>query len=149
MGEYIPPRKNRYQNDMLHYETKFQVRYYETDQMGVVHHSNYIRYFECARNTMMDEWGYSIVDCEKDGFLIPIIDVRCRFKHPARMGDTLTAIAEIERVPLAKLFVNQRVVNQDGVLCAEGEVVLGFLDKETFRPVRCPEKIVSLIEKGL
>ena len=134
---------------MLHYETTFPVRYYETDQMGVVHHSNYLRYFECARNTMMDSWGYSIVDCERDGILIPIVTASCRFRYPARMGDTLTAVAEIEKAPLAKLIVKQRVVNQDGKICAEGEVTLGFLDKQTFYPVRCPEKIVKLIEENI
>ena len=45
---------------MLQSEVTFPVRYYETDQMGVVHHSNYIRYFECARNTLMAEGGYPI-----------------------------------------------------------------------------------------
>ena len=46
---------------MMYYETSFPVRYYETDQMGIVHHSNYIRYFECARNLMIREGGYPIV----------------------------------------------------------------------------------------
>ena len=134
---------------MVYFETKFPVRYYETDQMGVVHHSNYIRYFENARNLLMVEGGFPIEECEKEGIVIPIVSVECRFRHPARMGDVVTVSAAIESVPLAKLVVKQKVVNQDGLVCAEGSVTLGFLDSHTFTPVRCPEKLAALIEKGL
>lgn len=135
---------------MTHFEVSFPVRYYETDQMAVVHHSNYIRYFEIARNAMMVAWGFPIERCEKEyGVMIPIVSVECRFKHPARMGDVLTAVAEIDSVPLAKLVVRQAVRNQDGEVCAEGAVVLGFIDAKTFRPVRCPELLSEIIENHL
>ena len=83
---------------MVYSETIFPVRYYETDQMGIVHHSNYIRYFECARNNMMAEFGYPIEKCEEDGVTIPIVSVVCRYKHPARMGDVLKVVAMIDKV---------------------------------------------------
>ena len=135
---------------MTHFEVSFPVRYYETDQMAVVHHSNYIRYFEIARNAMMVAWGFPIERCEQEyGVMIPIVTVECRFKHPARMGDVLTAVAEIERAPLAKLVVRQSVLNQDGELCAYGSVTLGFIDAKTFRPVRCPELLTQIIEQHL
>ena len=57
--------------------------------------------------------------------------------------------AAIEKVPLAKLVIKQAVYNQDGVLCAEGQVVLGFLSKETGRPVRCPAKLMEMIESRM
>ena len=126
----------------------FPVRYYETDQMAVVHHSNYIRYFEIARDEMMVTLGFPIEKCESElGVLVPIVSVECHFRHPARMGDVLTATAEVNKVPMAKMFIKQAVYNQDGVLCAEGLVVLGFLNKETFMPTRCPEEICNLFEK--
>ena len=135
---------------MTHFEVSFPVRYYETDQMAVVHHSNYIRYFEIARNAMMVAWGFPIERCENEyGVMIPIVSVECRFKHPARMGDVLTAVAEIERVPLAKLVVRQCVLNQDGQVCADGAVTLGFIDAKTFHPVRCPELLAQIIENHL
>ena len=134
---------------MLVFETKFPIRYYETDQMGIVHHSNYIRFFECARNVMMEELGYPIQKCEEDGVTIPVVSVECHYKYPAKMGDTVTAVARILKAPLAKLEVEQAVYNQDGVLCAEGKVVLGFLHKETNHPTRCPEVIRTLIEQKL
>ena len=133
---------------MAIFKTSFPVRYYETDQMAVVHHSNYIRYFEIARDEMMVQLGFPIEKCEKElGVLVPIVSVECHFRHPARMGDVLTATAEVNRVPMAKMIIKQTVYNQDGVLCAEGSVTLGFLNKETFMPVRCPEPVTELFEK--
>ena len=135
---------------MAVFKTTFPVRYYETDQMAVVHHSNYIRYFELARDEMLVQLGFPIQRCEQElGIQVPIVSVECHFRYPARMGDILTATAEVDKVPLAKMTIKQAVYNQDGVLCAEGSVVLGFLDKETFRPVRCPEAVARLFEKSL
>ena len=134
---------------MVYSETSFPVRYYETDQMGIVHHSNYIRYFECARNAMMADWGYPIEQCEADGVTIPIVSVSCRYHRPAKMGDVLTVTAEIEKVPMAKLFIDQAVYNAKGELLVSGQVALGFLSKETGHPVRCPEKLVSIIESRI
>ena len=131
---------------MVYSETSFPVRYYETDQMGIVHHSNYIRYFECARNSLMVDCGYPIEKCEEDGVTIPIVTVECRYRFPARMGDVVRAVAMIDEVPMAKLYVRQAVYNQDGVLSVEGKVSIGFLNKETGHPVRCPEKLVKAIE---
>ena len=130
------------------FSTTFPVRYYETDQMGVVHHSNYIRFFENARSQMMVDLGCPIEEFEKQfGVLIPIVSVECHYRHPARMGDVLTATAEVVRSPLAKMEVAQTVVNQRGEVCAEGLVVLGFIDSKTFRPTRCPEEIVKMFEQ--
>lgn len=134
---------------MVYSETYFPVRYYETDQMGIVHHSNYIRYFECARNNMMREFGYPIEKCEEDGVTIPIVSVSCRYKRPAKMGDDLRVVAMVEEAPLAKLRIKQAVYNQDNVLCVEGEVVLGFLNKATGRPTRCPEKLLEAINNHM
>ncbi len=135
---------------MALFTATFPVRYYETDQMAVVHHSNYVRYFEIARDEMMVQLGFPIERCEAElGILVPIVSLECHFRHPARMGDVVTATAEVKRVPMAKMVIRQTVVNQDGVLCAEGTVTLGFLNKETFTPVRCPEELTELIEKHI
>lgn len=134
---------------MMCSETIFPVRYYETDQMGIVHHSNYIRYFECARNNLMKEGGYPIEQCEAEGVTVPVVSVECSYKHPAKMGDTVRVVAMIDMVPLAKLVIRQAVYNQDNVLCASGKVTLGFLNKETGRPIRCPEKLSGIIASRL
>ena len=132
---------------MIHYETTFPVRYYEADPMGIVHHSNYLRYFECARDEMIASWGYGIEKCQADGIVFPVVSAQLRFHASAKIGDTLRVTADIESLPLAKLTVKQAVYNHDGVLCADGTVVLGFLNSKTGRIMGCPEQFRALMEK--
>lgn len=132
---------------MLYSEVEFPVRYYETDQMGIVHHSNYIRYFETCRSKMMAENGYPVERCEEEGTLFPIVSIECRYLYPARMGDVLTVSAKVEKKPMAKFTFEQEVRNQRGEVCARGTVVVGFLDKKTGCPCRCPEGLASLFEE--
>lgn len=130
-------------------ELELDIRYYETDQMGIVHHSNYIRFFECGRSDMMQKAGLPIEVIEKAGVMLPVVSVECRYRMPAKMGDRIRIVSMIDRVPLAKLTVRSEIYNQDGVLLCEGEVHLGFIDSVTRHPVRCPESLASIIEKNL
>ena len=134
---------------MYYFETTFPVRYYETDQMAIVHHSNYIRYFECARTEMLIALDYPIEAIEADGVVMPVVSVTCKYKHSAKMGDVLRVVCMIDKVPLAKLPIREEVYNQDGVLCAEGVVTIGFLDKATGRPVACPPKFTKILEERI
>ena len=130
---------------MYYFETNIPVRYYETDQMAIVHHSNYIRYSECARTEMLLALDYPIEAIEADGVVMPVVSVTCKYKHSAKMGDVLRVACMIDKVPLAKLPIREEVYNQDGVLCAEGVVTIGFLDKVTGRPVACPKKFTEIL----
>ena len=130
---------------MYYFETNIPVRYYETDQMAIVHHSNYIRYFECARTEMLIALDYTIEAIEADGVVMPVVSVTCKYKHSAKMGDVLRVVCMIDKIPLAKLPIREEVYNQDGVLCAEGVVTIGFLDKVTGRPVACPKKLTEIL----
>ena len=134
---------------MYYFETHFPVRYYETDQMAIVHHSNYIRDFECARTEMLIALDYPIEAIEADGVVMPVVSVTCKYKHSAKMGDVLRVVCMIDKVPLAKLPIREEVYNQDGVLCAEGVVTIGFLDKVTGRPVACPPKFTKILEERI
>ena len=130
-------------------ELELAVRYYETDQMGIVHHSNYIRYFECGRSDMMQKNGLPIEVIEKEGVMLPVISVEARYKMPAKMGDTIRIVSRIDKVPLAKLEVKTDIFNQDGILLCSGKVVLGFIDAVTRRPVRCPANLASVIAASI
>ena len=121
------------------------VRYYETDQMGIVHHSNYVRYFECGRSDMMKKYGLPIEVIEKEGVMLPIVSVEARYKMPAKMGDVIRIVSKINKVPMAKLEVLSEIYNQDGVLLCIGKVVLGFIDAVTRHPVRCPQNLADII----
>ena len=80
-------------------ETKLDVRYYECDQMGIVHHSNYVRFFECGRNQMMKEIGIPIEKMEQENVMFPVVSVDIHFKLPSRMGDTLRVVTTLTKKP--------------------------------------------------
>lgn len=132
---------------MLRFEHFLDVRYYETDQMGIVHHSNYIRYFECGRVAMLKDLGLPIENIEEAGVMLPVVSVECRYKVPARLGETLKIISIIDEVPRAKLVIRTEIFNPSGQLVCEGQVVLGFINSLTRRPVRCPDSLVKVFEE--
>ncbi|MGM9902381.1 acyl-CoA thioester hydrolase [Enterococcus sp. 10A9_DIV0425] len=63
--------------------------YYETDQMGIIHHSNYIRWFEEARVALLEHLNFSYQKIEKQGIIIPVLEVSCQYKEMIRYGDRL------------------------------------------------------------
>ena len=129
---------------MAKFEHFLDVRYYETDQMGIVHHSNYVRYFECGRVDMLKKLGLPIEKIEEAGVMLPVVSVECRYKTPARLGDTLKVVTWIDEIPRARLTIRNQIFNPDGMLCCEGAVVLGFIDSVSRRPVRCPENLANV-----
>ena len=131
------------------FEHFLDVRYYETNQMGIVHHSNYIRYFECGRLAMLDEVGLPMHKIEQMGIMLPIISVECRYRYPAKLGDRLKIVTRFDELPRARFTVFSEVYNQDGQLLVEGSVSMGFIDSATRRPVRCPENLSDLFAEYL
>ena len=126
------------------YETELRVRYAETDQMGVVYHSNYIVWFEVGRVEMLRELGFNYREMEKqDGAHIAVVEARCRFKAPALYDDLITIRTRLLNVRDSLLHFGYEVVRSgDGTLLAEGETVHLVVDKE-FKRIRLPEKFLQ------
>ena len=124
-----------------------EVRYYETDQMAIVHHSNYIRYFECGRARLMQEVGFPVERMESEGVMTAVAAVTAQYRAPAKLGDTLRIITRLPELPTAKMLFETEIYNQDDVLLCTGTVKLGFIDAKTRRPRRCPEDLLEIIGK--
>ena len=133
---------------MVKSEHFLDVRYYETDQMGIVHHSNYIRYFECGRNAMLKEMDMPMEKVEASGVMMAVVAVDAKYKVPAKLGDTLRIISIIDAPPTAKVVVKTEIYNQNEQLVCMGSVTLGFIDAQTRRPVRCPESLASIFTEN-
>ena len=129
---------------MVKSEHYLDVRYYETDQMGIVHHSNYIRYFECGRNAMLKEMNMPMEKVEASGVMMAVVAVDAKYKVPAKLGDTLRIVSIIDTPPTAKVVVKTEIYNQNEQLVCTGSVTLGFIDAMTRRPVRCPEALAEI-----
>lgn len=74
------------------------INYYETDQMGIVHHSNYIRYFEEARLDMMEQVGLSYAAMEEHGLIIPVLSVACEYIKPVLFGEKVQIHTRLVRI---------------------------------------------------
>ena len=131
------------------HEHFLEVRYYETDQMGIVHHSNYIRYFECGRTALLKDIGLPMEKIEQAGVMLPVISVECHYKYPAKLGDTLRVVSIMDEIPRAKLVIKSEIYNESGKLLCNGEVGIGFIDATTRRPIRCPKDLAELFEKHI
>lgn len=134
---------------MVTSELELDIRYYETDQMGIVHHSNYLRYFECGRSRLLIDLGIPIERIEREGFVFPVISASLKYRFPARMGDRIRIVSSVDKIPSgAKMVINASIFNQDGVLLCDGAVALGILDAESRCPVRCPEFMIEAFRKA-
>jgi len=126
------------------FETRLRVRYAETDQMGVVYHSNYIIWFEVGRVEMLRELGYTYRDMEhQDGTNLAVVEARCRFKAPAMYDDVVMIRTRLVNVRDSLLHFTYEVLrDQDGALLAEGETIHIVVDAD-FKRMSLPEKYRS------
>lgn len=113
----------------MSYEHKTQ--YYETDQMGIIHHSNYIRWFEEARVHLMDQLGFTYAQMEADGIISPVLSVSCQYKTMTHFGDTVVVETQIEKYNGIKLELSYEVRDKEtGEVRCLGTSSHCFLDRE-------------------
>jgi acyl-CoA thioester hydrolase len=130
-------------------ETTVRVRYAETDKMGIVHHSNYPVWFEIGRSEFCRERGFSYLDLEeKEGSLLVVAEVYCRFKSPAYYEDVLTVRTKLGEMRSRTLrFIYEIYRSADGKVLAEGETL--HVATDTGKKVRSlSEKYRSLLRKS-
>lgn len=110
---------------------RHKVQYYETDQMGVVHHSNYIRWFEEARTDFMEQMGMGYDEMEEQGILSPVLEVKANYLRMVHYGDVVTIITSIKEYNGIKLTVGYQVLdNKTGITMCTGETKHCFLTHE-------------------
>lgn len=126
---------------------KRKVQYYETDKMSIVHHSNYIRWFEEARTEYMLENGINYDNVEKnEGVMMPVLEINCKYKQGAKYNDIVnieTSIAEFNGVKLVFEYI---VTDSDKNILVTGSSVHCFVDME-FKPLRINKTHTKLYDK--
>lgn len=88
-----------------------KANYYETDQMGIVHHSNYIRWLEEARLDFMEQMGVDYVKLEEMGILIPVLSVQCDYRLTTKYNETVMIVPKLEKVSAVKFKISYRIMN--------------------------------------
>jgi acyl-CoA thioester hydrolase len=110
-------------------EVIIRVRYAETDRMGLLHHANYLVYFEQARTELLRGQGLSYKDLEDQGFLLVLTKVEVRYRQPARYDDLLTIRTTVTRTTPVRIEHKYEVF-RDGQLLAEGATTLACIGRD-------------------
>ncbi len=113
-----------------------RVSYYETDRMDVVHHSNYIRWFEDARVDFLEKANVPYHVIENSGLMLPVLSVSCEYKNPAKFGEMVRIESQLTYFNGVKFEVEYEIYNDEtNQLCAVGKTSHCFVN-ENFKPVR-------------
>ena len=95
-----------------------KVHYYETDKMGIVHHSNYIRWMEEARIDFLERIGWSYAKLEEEGIISPVTGIECQYKNSTTFSETVSIRVSVEEFKGVKLKLKYEMYNQaDVVVC--------------------------------
>ncbi|MBQ3934362.1 MAG: acyl-CoA thioesterase [Clostridia bacterium] len=121
------------------------VHYYETDKMGITHHSNYIRWMEEARVDYLSKAGWDYAKLESLGIISAVVNVSCDYKRPTKFAEPITIRASIAEFNGVTLKFAYRMTNPDGVEVCSGTSLHAFLN-ETGRPVSIKRKFPELYE---
>ena len=110
-------------------EITIRVRYAETDRMGLLHHANYLVYFEQARTELLRSRGEAYKDLEDQGYFLVIAKAEVRYRSPAHYDDVLTIRTTVTRTSPVRLEHKYEVF-RDGKLLAEGSTTLACVDRD-------------------
>lgn len=119
------------------HRTQVRVRYAETDQMGVLHHSRYFVLLELARTEALRSLGLTYRELEEAGCYLVVAKVECTYRAPARYDDVLTIETRITRMTLTRIEHAYRILrDSDGTLVAEAKTTLASVDRDgTVQPM--------------
>ena len=131
-------------------ETRLRVRYAETDQMGVVYHSNHLVWFEIGRVELMRQLGFSYRDMERDdGCFIAVAEVKCRYRAPVRYDEEVVVRTRLKGVRESVVqFTYELVRAENGALLAEGETTHIVTDAN-MKVAALPEKYLKVFREVL
>lgn len=114
---------------MLTGELEIRVRYAETDRMGLLHHANYLVYFEQGRTELLRQAGRSYKDVEDQGFFLVLAKIEVRYRQPARYDDLLTLRTIVTRATPVRIEHRYELLRGTQML-AEGSSTLACVDRE-------------------
>ncbi|KON88611.1 hypothetical protein AF332_18580 [Sporosarcina globispora] len=125
---------------MLISTKEIEVRYAETDQMGVVYHANYLVWMELGRTQIIKDLGFSYAEMEKDGIISPVLDITASYKKPLRYGQTATVNTWIEEYDGFRVSYGYEIFNDEGELAVTGSSKHVCVKKDSFRPISIKKK---------
>ena len=123
------------------------MRYAETDRMGLLHHANYLVYFEQARTELLRDRGKTYKDLEDAGFFLVVAKMEVKYRLPAHYDDLLNIKTILRDLPADhRIVFEHEVFNQEKKLLTLGKVTLYFVKTGSFEKSRMPQSLRSILE---
>jgi len=116
----------------MKYKKYIELRYSDSDQMGVVYHANYFSFFEQGRTGMLQEFGIDYYEIEKKGFIFPVRDVGCTYLKSIRLGETIYCETQIIKLSKVRMDFQHEIYNDEGELKAKGHSSIISVNKSDF-----------------
>lgn len=127
-------------------KTKIQLRYSDSDQMGVVYHANYFSFFEQGRTELLKEHGVDYYEIEKRGYMFPIRDVSCTYLRSIVLGEEITVETHIEKMSKVRIDFYHEIRNQEGTLKAKGNTSIVCVQKDDFSIAKLDKVLPEVYE---
>lgn len=131
------------------FETTWEVLYYETDRMGIVHHSNYIRWFEYGRVHFLRAIGAAYEELEASGIESPVVQVEAKYRKPAVFGDVVRVQVRCIRYTGVRLVFEYKILDQADQIICEGRSEHAFALQESHRVISLSHHRPALHERLL
>lgn len=133
------------------FQTVYRVSYSDTDQMGFMHHSNYLKYYETARWELFRSVGIPYPVIEKEGIILPVINASVKFIKPAFYDQEIKIITIIKSFKGARIVFDYQAINETGEIINEAQINVACVRKNTgkacFPPKRISDILIGLIDE--
>jgi acyl-CoA thioester hydrolase len=124
-------------------ETKYRVRYADTDQMGYVYYGNYARLYEIGRVEALRSLGFSYKEMEDSGVMMPVYENHSKYIAPALYDELLTIRTTVKTIPSARVVFHYEILNNSDKIVHTGETTLVFVKMENNRLTTAPKDLLE------
>ena len=121
---------------MLVSKSEIEVRYAETDQMGIVYHANYLVWMEVGRTKLIEDLGFSYAGLEAEGILSPVIDLEIAYKKPLRYGETATVNTWVDEYNGMRIVYGYEILTPSGEVAIKAKSSHVCVQRDTFKPIK-------------
>jgi acyl-CoA thioester hydrolase len=131
---------------MYTHSTKIRVRYGETDQMGYAYYGNYAQYYEVGRVEMLRSLGMDYAGMERDGVMLPVLALNCKFIKPALYDQEITIKTTVSELPGIRIHFKYELYNAGEELINIGDTTLVFVDMKKNKPCQPPADFMERLK---
>lgn len=130
--------------------TEYKVNFFDTDAMAVVHHANYIRWFEIGRVEYLRRYGVTLDDMMEDGYVFPITKIDAKYLSPGHFDDVLIIETTATALTKAKMAFSYRIMRKEtGEVLVTGHSQNVFTHRDSGKITRLPDKYFEIFQRAM